>query len=127
MSEALLGVLIGGFIASIVPIINLTLEHRRWKRQAKLEFLKQERTRLTQLYSELYEELSAALNDNNYPIDMATSIQIFLSDEINKEFWSLMKKNKKDRVDKQTTLFNISAEMKIHLKKIDDEIRELIG
>ncbi len=126
MSETLLGVLIGGAIASIVPIINIILEHHRWKRQAKLEFLKQERSQLTNLYSEIYKNLSVALDKNAYPIDLATNIEIFLPKEINEEFWKLMEKNKKGETNKRTILYNVSADMKINLKKIDDEIKKLI-
>ena len=43
MSEALIGVIIGGAIASISPIVQLYFGHLHWKRDAKLAYLKEER------------------------------------------------------------------------------------
>jgi hypothetical protein len=37
MSDILLGVIIGGLIASITPIVMIILDHRRWQRQSKPE------------------------------------------------------------------------------------------
>ena len=45
MSETLNGVIWGGIIASIIPITTLVLNHLRWKKEAKLEYLKSETTR----------------------------------------------------------------------------------
>ena len=47
MGEVLIGVIIGGLIASIAPITTLIIDHKRWKKEAQLEYLKSERKRLS--------------------------------------------------------------------------------
>ena len=39
MSDILLGVIIGGLIASVTPIVMIILDRKRWERQATLEQL----------------------------------------------------------------------------------------
>ena len=40
MFDTLLGVIIGGLIASITPIVMINSDHRRWQRQSTLEHLR---------------------------------------------------------------------------------------
>ena len=126
MSEILLGVIIGGLIASIAPIINMSLEHRRWKRQAKLEYLKQERQRFNDLYTKTYEKLSRAISENKYSVDLATTVDILMSKEISEYFWGFIRAEKKNAKAGQLALFNITSMMKKHIAQFDDEIRKLI-
>ena len=43
MSETLIGVIIGGIIASIAPVFTLAVDHRRWRRESRLTYLMSER------------------------------------------------------------------------------------
>ena len=43
MSETLWGVLIGGLLASIMPLVTVARDERRWQKEQKLSFLRDER------------------------------------------------------------------------------------
>jgi hypothetical protein len=67
MPDILLGVIIGGLITSITPIIMIILDHRRWKRQARLEQRRLERKRLEKVFRENLKRFSKAISENSYP------------------------------------------------------------
>ncbi len=122
MSETLKGVILGGIIASITPVITLLLNHFRWKKDAKLEYLKSERRRLEQLYSETMESLSEAMGKNQYSTKILSDIMILMPKNISDEFHSWMKKGE----DPTKGHMNIAVEMKKSLAEIDNQIKELI-
>ena len=70
MSDTLLGVIIGGLIASITPIVMIILNHRQWKRQSALEQLRFERRRLEKIFRGNLKRFSKAITENSYPSDM---------------------------------------------------------
>lgn len=86
----------------------------RWKRQVKLEHLKQERSRLNTLYSNVYTRMAEALRDNTYPIEMLSEINIMMPKEIGGMFWSFARQSKKPQTDraKRDLLFSVAMETK---------------
>ena len=50
MSETLQGVLLGGAIGSLLPAANLIFNCFKWRRQRRLEFLREKRRRLERLF-----------------------------------------------------------------------------
>jgi hypothetical protein len=126
MSETLNGVIWGGIIASIVPVTTLVLNHFRWKKEAKLEYLKSERRRLEQLFSETLENLADGMDKNSYPTKMLSDILILMPKNISDRFNLWMDEKDKDASKGRFALFDISLEMKKSLAMIDDQIRELI-
>ncbi len=70
MSEILIGVIIGGLIASISPVFTLVIDHRRWKRESKLTYLMSERKNLETLYSKNLRRFSKAIAENSFSSDM---------------------------------------------------------
>lgn len=131
MSEALLGVLVGGFIASIAPIVNLFLENRRWQRQTKLEFLKSERSRLEDVYARTYAGLvkmfTAEKSSFEENIEMSGDLFVMLPKEVGEEFMNYAEKEERTKRDSQHLLFKVNMHMKDSLAKIDDDIKKLIG
>jgi uncharacterized membrane protein YccC len=65
LSDTLIGVIIGGMIASITPLVMLILDHRRWQRESKLEHLRSERKRLEIMFKENLQRLSKAIAKNS--------------------------------------------------------------
>ncbi len=127
MSEALIGVLIGGIIASIAPIATLYFESLKWKKDSQLEYLKLERERLRTLFEDILDELSKAMAENRYPSQMISEITVSMSKEISETFISFMEDEDKTDFTCRSFYMEMSVEMKKFLKEIDDKIANLVG
>ena len=126
MSDTLIGVIIGGMIASITPLVMLILDHRRWQRESKLEHLKSDRKRLEKLFKKNLQRLSKAIAKNSYPSDMIMDFLLTMPKEISilfKEF--LADPNKTDSRCKKAYM-SIFLSMKKTLSEIDFKIENII-
>jgi hypothetical protein len=126
MFDILIGVIIGGLIASITPLVMLILDHRRWHRESKLEHLKSERKRLERIFRENLKRLSKAIAINSYPSDMMMDFLLTMPKEISiifKEF--LADPNKTDSRCKKAYM-SIVLSMKKTLAEIDSMIENII-
>jgi hypothetical protein len=126
MSDTLIGVIIGGMIASITPLVMLILDHRRWQRESKLEHLRSERKRLERIFRENLQRLSKAISKNSYPSDMMMDFLLTMPEEISilfKEF--LADPNKTDARCKKTYM-SIVLSMKKTLSEIDSKMENII-
>lgn len=74
MAETLLGVLIGGLIASIAPIASLVFESKRWALERRLEQIREERSRLECLIADVLPKLGDGLEKNSYSSQMISDI-----------------------------------------------------
>ena len=97
MPDILLGVLIGGLIASITPIIMIILDHRRWQRQATLDQLRHERKRLEKMFRENLKRFSKAISENSYPSDMIMDFILIMPKEVSTKFKEFLANPKKNR------------------------------
>ena len=126
MSDTLIGVLIGGTIASITPLVMLILDHRRWQRESKIEHLRSERKRLERMFRENLQRLSKAIAKNSYPSDMMMDFLLTMPKEISIQFKEfLADPNKTDARCKKVYL-NIGLSMKKTLFEIDNKIKNII-
>jgi len=126
MSDTLIGVIIGGMIASITPLVMLILDHRRWQRESKLEHLRSERKRLERMFRENLQRLSKAISKNSYPSDMMMDFLLTMPKEISilfKEF--LADPDKTDSRCKKAYM-SIVLSMKKTLSEIDSKIENII-
>ena len=82
MSEILIGVIIGGLIASIFPVVTLIVDHRHWVRESKLEHLRSERKRLENKYSKNLKMFSKAIGENSYSSDMIMEFILTMPKEV---------------------------------------------
>jgi hypothetical protein len=126
MLDTLLGVIIGGLIASVTPIVMLILEHRRWQRQSTLEQLRFERKRLEKIFRENLKRFSKAITENSYPSDMIMDFILTMPNEVSiifKKF--LTDPNKTDEKCKKVYL-KVGSTMKKILSDIDKRIENLI-
>lgn len=128
MSEALIGVVIGGLIGSIIPVINLVQEHNRWMRERKLEYLKQERERLNITYVDLLKKISDLVSKDKYSLDVATNILLTVPSRVAEEFWKFVS-IEQDVTQKSKAEFiaAITLEMRKSLSDFDKQIKDLIG
>lgn len=127
MSEALIGVLVGGLIASIAPIASLLLEHRRWSREKRLEHLRKERDRLEMLFREALADLSRAMEQNSYPIQMLADMNVLMPRSVMQRFNEWMEKSDKTDQDRKEAFLEISIEMKSALAELDRKIETAIN
>jgi len=126
MLDTLLGVIIGGLIASMTPIVMLILDHRRWQRQSTLDQLRFERKRLEKIFRENLKSFSKAIAENSYPSDMIMDFILTMPKEVSikfKEF--LTDPNKTDEKCKKAYI-NVVSSMKKTLADIDGKIENII-
>ncbi len=127
MSDTLLGVIIGGVLASITPLITLFINHAHWKQESKLNHLKFERQRLATLFEKTLAKLDEAMSKNIYPSDMISDIAMFMPNDVFKTFDEfLLQGNHSEQQCKQAYL-EIAMAMKKALADIDKNINSLLS
>ena len=127
MPDILLGVIIGGIIASITPIVMIIIDHRRWKRQAKLEQLRLERKRLEKMFRENLKRFSKAISENSYPSDMIMDFILTMPKEVSTIFKKFLANPEKTDATCKKALINVVSSMKTSLSDIDHEIESIIS
>lgn len=125
-SEAIVGVLVGGIIASIAPLAHLVADHHRWKRETKLAHLREERRRLEQMYTDTLAKLGKAMAENSYPSDVMADILVLMPKDVGEHFEAWMDDKNKDDTKGKHAYMNICVAMKRSLADIDQRIRRLI-
>lgn len=127
MPDILLGVIIGGLIASISPIIMIIFDHRRWQRQAALQQRRLERKRLEKVFRENLKRFSKAISENSYPSDMIMDFILNMPGGVSTKFKEfLANPNKTDATCKKAYI-NVVSSMKKSLADIDHEIERIIS
>jgi hypothetical protein len=127
MSDTLLGVIIGGLIASITPIVMIILDHRRWQRQSKIEQLRFDQRRLERIFRGNLKRFSKAITENSYPSDMIMDFILTMPQEVSTKFKEfLADPNKTDEKCKKAYI-NVVSSMKKILNDIDSKIENLIS
>lgn len=122
MSEALVGVIIGGTIASLTPVINLYLSEKRWKREAKVSHLEQKRKRLEEAFKGTLDRLTRAMVENFYPSDMMSDFDFLFPREVSEAFESMIKDGDKSELNRKVHFYKISRSMKKSLADLDGQI-----
>ena len=126
MSDALLGVIIGGLIASVTPIIMLILDHKRWQRQATLEQLKFERNRLEKIFRANLKRLARAIAENSYPSDMIMDFILTMPGEVSAKFKEFLADPEKTDAKCNKAYMTIVSSMKMALSDVDRRIENII-
>ena len=122
MPDILLGVIIGGLIASITPIVMIISDHRRWQRQAALEQLRLERKRLERMFRENLKRFSKAISENSYPSDMIMDFILTMPKEVSTKFKEFLANPNKTDATCKKALINVVSSMKKNLSDIDSKI-----
>ena len=127
MSDILLGVIIGGLIASITPIVMIILEHRRWQRQAKIEQLRFERQQFEKRFRENLKRFSKAIAENSYPSDMIMDFILTMPKEVSAKFKEFLADPNKTDAKSKKVYINVVLAMKKILTDIDNKIENIIS
>jgi hypothetical protein len=125
MNEALIGVVVGGLVAWVAPLLTLRYTERRWKFEAKMTYLKSERDRFEKLYEINLERFADGVLDNSYSSELTAEIMVVMPDEIKDIFTIWIKDKEKDDIKRKSIYYKMVSAMKQDLVKRDSEIREL--
>lgn len=126
MSDILIGVIIGGLIASITPVLTLIVDHRHWIRESKLEHLRSERKRLENIYSKNLKSFSKAIGENSYSSDMIMEFLLTMPKDISATFKEFMSDPNKTDAKSKKAYINTVLLMKKSLSDIDKKIENII-
>lgn len=127
MPEILIGVIIGGLIASIAPIFTLFIDHRRWKNESKLAYLLSERKNLETLYGNNLKRFSKAVAENSFSSNMISDFLLSMPLDVSKTFKAFMADpNKTEKKCKQFYL-SLAAAMRKSLTEIDNKIKAIVS
>ena len=127
MSEILIGVIIGGLIASIAPVFTLFIDQRRWRKESKLSYLLAERKNLESLYSKNLKRFSKSIAENSFSSDMISEFLITMPQEVSSTFKDFMTDpNKTEKKCKQFYL-DLASAMRKSLNEIDNKIKAIMS
>lgn len=126
MNSALIGVIIGGLIASIGPIVSLVVSHRRWKLEKRVEYLREKRTDMEERTKRILSVLTSSLMDGYVSSnDITSEISVYYSETVRHSFREMLK-SKDDRVGWHKCYLNLTIEMKKEISSIDLQIKKLL-
>lgn len=125
MNEALIGVVVGGLIAWVAPLLTLRYTERRWLFEAKMNYLKSERDRFEKLYEQNLERFLKGLSENNYSSEMSAEVLALMPLEIRDIYVNWMSVKEKDEQKRKSAYLEMALAMKNDLAKRDAEIRAL--
>ena len=127
MSDALVGVVVGGLIASLVPLGTAYLSEKRWRLELKINHLKTERARLEKLFEENLPLFGAAMTNNAYPSSMIADITILMPRNVADKFLAFMDEGDMTVQRQRHCYLDLAIEMKSELTKIDSQIQDLVS
>jgi gas vesicle protein len=112
LDNTLIGVIIGGMIGWIAPLLTLRYSERKWKFQAKVEFLQSERDRFERLYERNLERFNQGLVDDSYSSEMSAEISAFMPNEISDLYDAWMVDAEKTELKRKFVYLNMASAMK---------------
>lgn len=126
MIDMLIGVVVGGLIASLAPLVTLVMDQKRWKRDSALEQLRIERDRLERSFRYNLTDLFRAMRENSFPSEMITEFTLTMPKEVAVRFREFMADPDKNDVKCRKAYMEIVALMKKSLAGVDARIDEMI-
>lgn len=122
INDTILGALIGGLVVSIVPVVSLGLEFRKWKQERLVTHLKTERERLSRLFDEIKEDLKSGMTKDRYPFDMALNILRRCPRPVSRAFANLIAEKDRTQEKYKEHYVNIVKAMSEVLADLDKKI-----
>jgi hypothetical protein len=123
--DALYGVIIGGLIAWIAPLLTLRYTERRWRFESKLTYLKSEYARFEKMYEINLVKFESGLKTGSYSSDMDAEIYALMPDEISKVYSKWQESEQKDELSCKGAYWELALAMKADLAKRNAEIAVL--
>lgn len=124
--EVIIGVIIGGVIGYVAAITTLVVEHRRWRKEFKLQYLITERIRREKQCDRIEELLAKGLCEDSYPMELFVNIWMRLPQYIRNpidEAWDGIDDSQLE--GKRKLYQEVSAILGAYLYEIDKQIEEL--
>lgn len=127
MSDVLLGTIIGGVIASVIPTVTMAVEYKKWKKAQKIDNLRKKRENLEETYKKTIEGLKEGIINDYFTIEMLADFEILFPKDVLNSFQEYMKEDKKDKYQKTIKYQGIIKSMKRSLSRIDEEIDSILS
>lgn len=127
MNETLVGVVVGGLIAWVAPLVTLHYGERRWKLEMLVAHLKAERDRMETMYERILSQFLEGMVSNSYPSNMTSDMLVFCPKEVQDVFSTFMNDKDKTELKCKGAYLDLAAVMKRDLRSRDAEIRGLLG
>lgn len=127
MNEALIGVIIGGLISWVAPLLTLRYSQKRWHLELKVSHLRSERNRAEAMYERILSSFSKGAVKNSYSSNMVSDILVLCPAEVGDIFTNFMKENEKTEELCKHTYLKLAAAMKQDLRHRDSEIEKLLS
>lgn len=102
--DQIINILLGAAIASIIPIITLLLNQKRWRAEKKIEILRIKHDRLERIYAEIMEKIGTALPGGEWPSDATSKIMVYGSEPVKKILKDFVKEKEKDNEKKDLSI-----------------------
>jgi gas vesicle protein len=125
MNDALIGVVLGGLVAWVAPLLTLRYTERRWRFEANISYLKTERDRFEKLYEVNLKRFTSGVIENSYSPELTAEIITIMPDEIRDLYVEWLNENEKTDSKRKFVCLNMAVKMKKDLAKKDLEIRAL--
>lgn len=126
MTEALVGVIVGGLITWVAPLMTLKFSERKWKFEAKLAYLRSERDRYEKLYEKNLKRFGNGVKENSYSSEMAAEIFSLMPKEVGDYYKKWMTTKDKNVQKEKVAYLEMASLMKKDLAKKDEEIKKLL-
>jgi hypothetical protein len=125
MNDTLWGVLAGGLITSIAPLLTLIYGERRWKAEALMSQLRGERDKIEATYERALQHLGEGSAENSYSISMIADFLVLMPKDISDLFVEHMLDTSKTADKTKERSLEIASAMRRDLNSRDQTILDL--
>jgi len=122
----MINILFGAVIASVVPIVTLYFNHKRWKMEQRMDTLRLKHDKLERIYKDLLECFYTAMKDYSWPKDIRSQITIYGSKKVQNLFWQSIDVCE-DKIVSEQVYFDLANAINEHLSDIEKSMEKTIS
>ncbi len=122
MSEALIGVAVGGVIGLFGSVIVLIVEYKKWSKDRKYNHLLRKRERMEALFLKVRTGFPADLVKGRFSIDAATDVLHLCPRSVQSVYWAAVQDHERTAEKISGHLAALSMAMKAVLADIDKQM-----
>lgn len=126
MSDTLIGVIIGGLIASIGTVITLLVDYKKWKSDRKIRMLRDQRGRLEVLFGEIRPLIEQGIESDAFDTKTLSAVLSLCPPKVYKAFRDMTMDEDNSTEKKRDHVLSIFLAMNEALSDIDKEIKNVI-
>lgn len=124
--DTLIGVIVGGVIGYVAAITTLVVEHRRWRKEFKLQYLITERRRREEQCNRIKNLLVKGLDEDSCSIELAIDMWLRLPQKTSQLIEELWKKIDHSQPEGKRELYQKAAlVLGNYLAEIDEQIEKM--